>query len=293
MKKEYALSIVIAIQHAQANVPEILKSLNPGSYLQVQFLFCSTKADPEVSTLIGNHRNVFDLQCASGSLIPELWRDGILAAKAERVALGTGHCIPDTNWVNQLLALDMSEFPGIGGVIVNDQRSNSRDWAIYILRYISFAEPQQKREIHEIAADNAIYRREDVLKHADLLKIGFWEPSFHARFRQADMTLRLEPELRVIHRNRYTSWQFFVQRLAHGKEFGLARARLISRSRRLLLILLSPLLPLLFLKRIISTVSIHGKFKPKLFTSSPWLLFFLLAWGLGEARGYLSRRNNP
>ena len=283
----YRLTIVIAVQHAQQNLPEIMRQLKPASYADVEYLFCSTEEDPDTGSLVDGFENVVVLSAARGRLIPVLWADGIRQAQAEKIALSTAHCIPAADWVDTLLAADMSSLPAIGGVISNDEAASAKDWAIFFLRYISFAPPQQKRQLDDIAADNAIYRRADILQHADLLAIGFWEPSFHARYRKAGMTLELEPAISVTHHNCYSGAQFFSQRLAHGKEFGLARASVIPAWKRYLLIALSPILPALFLKKIVSAVVRHGGYTSKLLPAFPWLIFFLFAWGMGEAKGYL------
>lgn len=289
MKPEYRLSVVIAVQYAQQNLAEILRKLDPSSHQDVEFLFCHTDADSDTTEQVNGYQNIRTLSASSGSLIPHLWRDGIMAAQAEKVALGTAHCIPAADWVDQLLATDMTSTPAIGGVIENDGSSGARDWAVHLLRYISFSPPQEKRQVIEIAADNAVYRRKDIMQHTDLMEKGFWEPSFHARFRRAGLSLELDPAIKVVHRNRYSSGEFFRQRLAHGKEFGLARAREISTAKRLLLIVLSPLLPVLFLKKIVGAVMRHGQYKSKLITAFPWLVLFLFAWGLGEALGYIGK----
>ncbi|VAW53811.1 hypothetical protein MNBD_GAMMA05-1270 [hydrothermal vent metagenome] len=285
---DYKLTVVIAVQHSQENLPEIIRMLNPVGHENVEFIFCCTPADSETDSLVAGFDNVSVLSVENNSLIPVLWGDGIKVAQAEKVALSTAHCVPTKNWVDTLLAVDMTTLPAIGGIIENDSAASARDWAIFFLRYVSFAPPQQKKQIHEIAADNAVYRTADILQHKDLLEIGFWEPSFHARFRKAGLSLELDPEIKVVHKNHYSSAQFFAQRLAHGKEFGLERAGKISTFKRRLLILLSPLLPVIFLKKIISAVLQHGGYNAKLITAFPWLLLFLLAWGLGEAKGYLA-----
>ena len=204
------------------------------------------------------------------------------------MAITTAHCIPDRQWVDGLLRLRLDNAAGIGGVIDNDPHSDAKSWAIFMQRYISYAPPRQAGEVSEIAADNAVYRRADIMEHADLLKRGFWEPSFHARFRAAGKSLRLEPALRVLHRNRYTAAQFFAQRFAHGREFGLARAVRLGMARRFALISLAPVLPLVFLGKIVRAVRAHGVYVAWLPRAWFWLLFFLLAWGMGEARGYLA-----
>jgi len=282
-----SLSVVIAVQSAQQNLPEIMGRLACERHPEVDFLVCHADADPDVPRLLADRENVRVLAGLPGSLIPHLWRDGILAARHERVAITTAHCLPDKNWLQCLQDADLRDVAGIGGVIENHPESDAKGWAIFLLRYIAYAPPQTARRVQEIAADNALYRRDDILRYPELLRNGFWEPSFHALFRAAGSFLALEPRLRVIHRNRYGARQFFGQRFAHGREFGLARAARLSWVKRLALIVLSPLLPLVFLRKIVMAARGQPHHRRQLRRALPWLLFFLLGWGLGEARGYL------
>lgn len=292
MSNKKHLSVIIGVQSAEDNLDAILTNLKPIAYPDVEFIFCATAADSKTKNIISVFDNCCFLACVDGRLIPEMWADGIEIANSEKVALSTAHCIPTVDWVDKLLVTSMANYPGVGGVIDNDATSNGKGWAIFFLRYIRYAPPQENREINDIAADNAVYRRADILEHPDLLEKGFWEPSFHSRFRQKGMSLYLSADLIVTHRNCYTAREFFKQRFEHAIEFGVARVAEISTIKRLLLIILSPVLPLLFLKKIIGSVRQHGRYKSKIPKALPWLLFFLLAWGLGEARGYLTLGKN-
>lgn len=282
------LSVVIAVQHAEDNLPDVLSALRLDAHPEVEFLFCHTPADPRTPELVGEGENLRVLRSPSGSLIPCLWRDGILAARGERVATTTAHCIPAADWVERLAAAELDgETVGVGGTIGNAPDSDAMGWAAYLLRYAAFAPPRPAAsEVHEIAADNALYRRQDILRHGDLLAQGFWEPSFHARFRAEGLRLSFDPGLRTLHRNRYTAAQFARQRLAHGREFGLARAGLLQWPKRLLLTLASPGVPLVLLRRIFRATRGRPGFGEQLPRASPWLLAFLLSWSAGEARGY-------
>lgn len=282
-----ALSVIVAVQHARQNLPEIVRALDCAAHPEVEFLFCYTDADPDVPALLANEASIRLVRGAPGSLIPHLWRDGIMAARGEYVALTTAHCIPDGDWLDNLQQVNWDELAGIGGVIQNHAESNACDWAVYLLRYISFAPPQAARRVEEIAADNAVYRRALIQQEADLLQQGFWEPSFHARFRAQGFGLSLQPTLRVIHHNRYSAGEFFRQRFEHGRAFGLARANSLPLVRRMLLVALSPLLPLVFLRKIVAAARQNPNTRSQLPSALPWLLFFLLGWGLGEARAYL------
>lgn len=284
------LSVIVAVHHAQQNLPEIVRALDCARHPEVEFLFLYTDADPDVPALLAlttHDGDIRFLRSAPDSLIPHLWRDGIVAARGEFVALTTAHCIPDDGWLDNLKLLDWDGLAGIGGVIENHAESSARDWAVYLLRYVSFAPPQTSRRVKEIAADNAVYRRTLIQQEVDLLQQGFWEPSFHARFLAMNFGLGLNPGLRVIHRNRYTAGQFFGQRFAHGLAFGLARVEALPLAKRLLLVALSPLLPLFFLRKIVVTARRNQYARSHLPRALPWLLFFLLGWGLGEARAYL------
>lgn len=281
------ISVIVAVQHAQQNLPEIVRALDCAAHPEVEFLFCYHDADSDVPALLANEGAVRLVHGAPGSLIPHLWRDGIMAARGEYVALTTAHCIPDDTWLDTLKLLDWDGLAGIGGVIENHPESSACDWAVYLLRYVSFTPPQAARRVEEIAADNAVYRRALIQQEADLLQQGFWEPSFHARFRAQGFGLALEPTLRVIHRNRYSVGEFFRQRFEHGRAFGRARASTLPLAKRLLLAALSPLLPLVFLRKIVVAGSQNPYTRSRLPRALPWLLFFLLGWGLGEARAYL------
>jgi hypothetical protein len=282
-----ALSVVVAVRDAQENVPAIIERLACERHPQVEFLLGYTDRDPDVPRLVPAAANVRAFAAAPGSLIPHLWRDGIRAAAAERVAVTTAHCVPSDNWVAALLGADLREVAGVGGTIENDPASGAMGWAIHLQRYAAFSPPQGARRMEDIAADNAVYRRADILGNPDLLAEGFFEPQFHARFRAAGAGLALDPRIRVTHRNRYRAATFFGQRYEHGRQFGAARAQGLPAGRRLLLALASPVLPLVFLRKIVRNARRHEVLREHWVRALPWLGFFLLGWGLGEARGYL------
>jgi hypothetical protein len=282
------LSVVIAVQRAAENVPEILERLACEGHPDVEFFLCHAGDDAGSLRMPAAPGNVRVLTGAPGSLIPHLWRDGIRAARHATVAVTTAHCIPDEDWLPCLLRLDLGgEIAGVGGVIESHPASDAVGWAIYLMRYLPYAPPQSARRVSEIAADNAAYRRAEILRHEDLLRDGFWEPSFHARLRADGLALALEPRLRVFHRNCYGAGEFFGQRLAHGRDFGRARAARLPVAKRWLLLAASPILPLVFLHKIVAAALRRPHCRRQLPRALPWLLYFLAGWGLGEARGYL------
>ncbi len=281
------LSIVVGVQHAQENVAQIVRAIAPALHPEVELLFCHTAADPNVSALVGGQGHVRVILGPAGSLIPHLWRDGILAARGERVATTTAHCIPAAAWVDALIAADLDN-AAVGGTIENDPNADAKARAIFLLRYSAFTPPEVKRDVRELAADNAVYRRSDLLRHQDLLQLGFWEPSFHDRFRGEGIRLALDPTLQVIHRNRYSACEFIAQRFAHGQEFGLTRARTQSFLQRLLLVLLAPGIFPVLISRTVRASRRKPELRKQFKSAWIWLAVFTLAWAAGETSGYVA-----
>jgi hypothetical protein len=280
------LSIVVAVQHAESNLPDIAAALRPAEHASVEFIFCHAADGPTPGGSIASGGNIVERYGGARSLIPHLWRDGMLAARAPWVATTTAHCVPAADWVARLETHLGDAAAAIGGVIANDARASAMDWAIYLLRYTAYAAPQAMREVTDVAADNALYRRGRVVEQADLLAEGFWEPGFHARWRAKGHVLRLDPALCVTHRNRYSASAFLRQRVAHGRQFGSARAAQWPRVRRLAMLLASPLLPVAFLGKIVRTARRHPVCSRHVAPALGWLVLFAAAWGIGEAMGY-------
>lgn len=281
------LSIVIAVQKAEANLPAIREALQTRNHPQVEFIFAHAKSAESAQRQDDGAGNVVDLFAGGNALIPELWRDGIHVARGAWVATTTAHCVPAPDWVARLQDFTADPAAAIGGLFENDAQADAADWAIFLLRYAAFASPQNSRFVSDVAADNAIYRRDLITREEDLLRDGFWEPSFHARFLAHGYRLRLEPTILVTHRNRYRVREFFGQRIAHGRRFGRDRAAKLAWPRRIGMLIAAPLLPLLFLRKIRRNALTHSTCAPHLAPASGWLLVFLCGWGWGEGLGYL------
>ena len=267
-----------------ANIDEIEARLTRERFPQVQFCMVFAGAAVEQEKLADGWEVIV---AQPDALVPELWRDGIKRARAEKVALTTTQCIPSPTWVAELLATDLSTYAGIGGAIDLDQRCNAVESAIYFLRYSNYAPSRSKGVVNDIAADNAVYRVADILKHADLLETGFWEPSFHRRYAALGERLKFDPALTIAYRGRERAGEFVRARLSHGREYGASRAATASPMRKLGLILASPAIPLVILGRVVCRTLGRPRMIPRLLVATPALVLFLLAWSAGEARGYL------
>ena len=276
------LSIVIAVKDATKNLPAIFDALHDIPP-DVEILLC-VAGRLDQATPAGLRAIV--LTAPDRTLVPLLWRDGIVQSRSRRVAITTAQCIPTPGWIARARTADVDQWAGTGGAIANDQAASATNWAIFFLRYNSVAHPITAGETEEIAADNAVYDRDAIVAHPDLLADGFWEPSFHRRFRASGRKLVLDPGLVVIHHGLVSARDFTLQRHAHGRAFGIERGGRIGRAATTGLMLCSPILPALMLVRIISRVFAMPTYRTQLLRALPWLIWFTLAWVSGEALGY-------
>lgn len=279
------ISIVIGVQKGQENLGAILSALEhyPGD--DAELLICFAKDDP-VGDSLSSRFPLRPIEGRTGAPIPELWRDGILAAQGDRIAFLTAHCIPDDTWLTIASTLDMDACVAYGGPIANSRDNDAADTAMHLLRYSRVTPPQTRHDLHDIAADNAVYRRADILECEDLLPLGFWEPSYHARFRQKNLSMKMEPDLLCTHRNRYSRSEFMLQRREHGRAFGLERARRAGSLKRWLLLLFSPATFIVFGLKLSVNILKNPVLRRDYARSAPWLLVFLANWTIGESLGY-------
>lgn len=281
MTSALELSIVVAVKDAEANLPRFLEALGRLSS-ECELLLCFAGPAPTLPAKL----EAQVIAATDDMLIPQLWRDGIIAARGRRVALTTAQCIPASDWLQRSRNADIGRWAGIGGAIANDPNATLANWAIFFLRYSAFAHEVKGGVTGEIAADNAIYDRAAVLACRDLLEEGFWEPNFHRRFHEAGRELWLDPGLLVTHYGVASPRAFARQRLAHGYEYGLERGSRATSPVRLVLLFRSPVLPLLIVARVLRRMTARPAYRRHLLPSLPWLLVFACAWGLGEATGY-------
>jgi|tagenome__1003787_1003787.scaffolds.fasta_scaffold20989120_7 hypothetical protein len=276
------LSIVVAVKDGAANLPALLDALK-GRGSDTEVILCNAGAAQDV-----HDESVIQFSFPENTLVPKLWSEGILRARGGRVALTTAEFVTDSNWLARVHAADLDCRVGVGGAIDNDPSASAKNWAIFFLRYSAFAPPLPAGETDEIAADNAVYDRAAILEHPDLLREGFWEPSFHRRFRAAGRALALDPELVVVHYGTVSAPSFARQRYLHGRAYGIERAERGAAGRNLILLLSSPLVAPLLLARIVSRIARRPRYRGKLLIAFPWLVRFTFAWASGEAGGYAS-----
>jgi glycosyltransferase involved in cell wall biosynthesis len=282
------LSVVVASHNARGSIEECLASLvapQPEGGAEIVVVDNSTDATADI--IRERFPDVRLIVEPPTALITEMWAVGICQTAGDIVAITTAHCVPSDDWLAQMLKAHEGPVAAVGGAIENDQAGRPVDWAIYFCRYSRYMLPFREGFVSDIAGDNASYKRADIDRCQHVWRTGFWEPAVHAELRKAGLRLSLLPSVVIYHKQSFGLWSFIEQRFRHGMQFGAERASRFSKPKRALYVVLSPVIPLVFLVRTVRQVLAKRRHRKELLVSLPILLVFLLSWALGELIGYL------
>jgi hypothetical protein len=226
-------------------------------------------------------------RAAPDCLIPHLWGLGMARSRGSIIAITTAHFAPAADWIQRIRSAHARRPSwAIGGRIDPPHGGGAVSWAIYFLRYSTYLRYQQEQMVPDVAGDNASYKRV-ALATFPALREGFWEQELHRRLWAEGKGPFFDPAVRVTQRQAFGFWAFLRQRYRHGKQFGRARAQGWSAVHRLAAGIASPLIPVLFMGKIVFRVFRSGQFLVPFVAALPALLCFLLAWSAGEGCGYL------
>jgi hypothetical protein len=222
-----------------------------------------------------------------GSLVPELWRDGLEATDASVVAFSTTQMFPAEGWRKTMLErLEETGAAAVGGPILRptDVAELPKRAALYLHRYVHYLRPLINPEGVEPAGDNAVYLRDRLDGLESLWTAGFWEVEIHRALRARGEHLTLsEGAVRLYG---IGPWGGLLwQRYTHARHYGVSRGQHLGTAARLARIVAAPVVPAVLLHRIIAALRARRQSLLPWLPALPYLLSLLVAWSLGEARG--------
>jgi glycosyltransferase involved in cell wall biosynthesis len=281
------ISVIVPVRQAEATIRRTLESL------EAQCAECNAEIIAVVAESDGTSRllrefrspHVRVLVQPSELGVPQLRRDGVLAARAPYLVITEDHCTFPEGWLRRLAGGIREQGGVVGGPVRNGNRSFS-GWAQYFTRYSAFLTPALRGATGALPGNNAIYSRADIEPYLPLLKEGFWEAEFNHSLAAARHPFWMEPELAVEQHQERGAFAYMPLRFRHGRCYGWRRTR-HAPSLRLRLLAAVPLVPLLLYLRAARKVFAKPGYAGRFLLTTPLLLCYFTAWAAGEASGYL------
>jgi hypothetical protein len=213
---------------------------------------------------------------------------GLTASSGDLIAITEDHAIPEPGWCEKIAALHRQHYGVIGGAI---EHSGSRvlNWAVYFCDFGRYQKPFPARRSEYISDINVSYKRETLLKCADLWCEFYHETAVHGRLSRQGETLWLTPDLTVHHdRGRLRLAALLPERFYWARVFAGRRAESMSLRSRLVYALLSPALPVLLLARRFREACRNRANVPRFVAATPAMVALLMVWACGEFAGYVT-----
>ena len=211
---------------------------------------------------------------------------GLLEARGELLALAEDHARPDPHWCANLVAAHRAgRFAGVGGALENGV-DRPLQWAVYFSDYAAYQNPVPEGESTRASDNNVAYRREALLSVRDCWADGFHEVIVNGALTRRGEKLVLRRDVVMVQqREALRLGSALRERFVWGRQYAEIRCAALRGPRRWLLLVLSPLLPLLLTARIARLAVGRGR-GAKFLAVLPLVLALETAWSLGEAAGY-------
>lgn len=227
------------------------------------------------------------LPAAPGSSIGARRADGLQHARGQWAMMTEPPCLPDSDWVERMIAATRPDVAILGGAVGNARRERASDRAAYFAEYGIYGATGRVAlpdGTPHITAANVAYRRDIIPLVAESYRALNGEPAVHMALRANALSFALVPSARVRFDGEIAFADALDERFSHGREYGASQAAGASVGRRLLRAAVALLVLPLLVWRI--GVAAEREARQDLVRTFPLVLVLLAGWSLGEAVGW-------
>jgi hypothetical protein len=281
------VSVVVASIEARATCVASLGRFVEEAGPRGEVILADGSRDDTAGVIERTFPTVRVVRLGPGPLAPELWSEGLRAARAPLVAFSTAQMVASAGWLSALRrALETTGAAVAGGPIEPAPALAAADRALYLQRYVNYLPPlPAEADAIEPPGDNALYRRASLDRLEPLWRAGFWEVEVHRRLRERGERLTMAADAVLEFRGGARLGPALRQRRDHARHYGAARAQRMSSGERIARSAAAPVVPAVLIRRIAAVLAARGK------PLGPWVPAFaplsllLAAWSVGEAEG--------
>ncbi|MEQ1727829.1 MAG: hypothetical protein ABL982_05565 [Vicinamibacterales bacterium] len=216
---------------------------------------------------------------------------GLRAATGDVILMTEDYACASPEWAAGLVGV-LARHPEAGGAggAIECEGSSALTFAIWLCDFGRYQCPLLEQRTHAASDVNVAYRTAALTHVAAAWRDAYREPAVHAALEAAGYPIYLAPDAVVCEaRGTLPLRQALRERFIWGRSYAATRPD-AHGSRRWLLAVLSPLLPLLLTWRIGATTVARGRHVRRFLTCAPLVVGLTTAWAAGELVGYVSGR---
>ena len=264
---------------------------------------------PDMETIVVCHENILDISSLRerfpsvqfhrllGRQTQDMLRAyGVSRARGKIVAVTVDHCTPEENWCAHIMKAHQGSNAAVGGAIEKGiQPDTLVNWAVHLYDYSNYGyylNPTSNGPARDLSDCNVSYKREALAAVSNLWKKAFNVSLLNRTLKARGETLWLSPDI-LVYQNRNIDFDR-AARIAcrRGRAFASARLASLTRNQRLVYAALSPLLPLLLMRRFVLNIIRKKSHLGNALRALPCIIVFAILWSWGEFRGYFTGQLN-
>lgn len=283
------LSVIVACTRASRDVEPVLSSLRGQAGIEsIEIIVVDGSGDQAAERSKGENARTTTIRFPRGTTLPTLWGAGIAQSRGEIIAIMDAFSIPDPQWIAATLAAHEADDLIVGGAVDPMPERSLVDWAAYFCEYGQFMRPLKEGVASELPGNNIAFKRAALERGKRFVEPEFWKTYWCRALQQEGVRLRAVSSMVIHDRKSYRLLPFLVRRYHHGRCFAGMRNRQSSAFMRLLYFLGTPLLPVIFLRRITKPVIEKRRYLRQFLLSLPVSILAVVSWSWGECCGYLA-----
>lgn len=283
------ISIVVPVRLAGHTIASTLDDLlEKCAAIPAEVIAVVSEQDPTAALIRElSHPQLRVIVSSGAASVPQLRRDGVLAAHAAMIAITEDHCLFPANWVERQIQILSEDRAQVCGGPVDNARRSWTGWAQYFTRYCAFLPPGNEGPARALAGNNACYLSSVLRENPALFEEGFWEAELNHELLRRKYRFWFSPDLKVWQRQHRSLVEYAALRFRHGRWYKARQLHPASPGKRLLGVLKSPLVPFVLYLRGLRAVCASSRYVAPFLASTPLLLVYYAAWSLGECAGCL------
>lgn len=285
--KQIKLTIVIAAWNGITHLTQCLSSLEV--QLKDEPVEVIVVSNFETTTVNEKSKIEFIrfINLSDKTSVPKLFFYGIAQAQGDYVAITEDFCLFDPAWYQETKKMYDSSYSAVGGTIENSENQNILDWAVFLYDYGKYMSPNKAGVTDTLSGANILYRREKIKTLNEKIKDEFFETFVNSQLISQGNQIYLNPAMIIYHNKQYELKRTVIQYYHQARTFAAHRVLNSTITKRVLLTLVSPILPFLLTFRIISRTLNKKRHLNKLILALPYLAILMTTWSFGELSGYL------
>ena len=219
---------------------------------------------------------------------------GIRAAMGRVIALTEDHAVAMDGWCQQMVDLldQQKEVVAIGGSVDCRSRNILRH-AVYLCDFGRYQNPLREGSSEYVSDSNVFYETEALRSIEYTWRNDYHETLVHDALAAGPGEIWLTPRTTVFQERTHLTIRMALQeRFVWARSYAGTRVNVMSAQRRLIMIVLSFLLPPLMTLRIYKGLMERDRLSLRTLALLPLILLLQTFWGLGEFTGYVTGRES-